>query len=122
MNTGQDTGSIFTDGGSDTALVEAAIYWRDLVAQAATIERQYITQVIPADFRDRMYAQVGRRTGEWFYVSLGSLVLYRSGEWEPMGRNDPTEERLRYAHATRESALRALREAVAPSEPAVGAV
>ncbi|MDP3768209.1 MAG: hypothetical protein Q8S13_09350 [Dehalococcoidia bacterium] len=115
------TGSIFMDGGSDTSLVEEAVYWRGLVALAATIERQYITQFTPDDFRKRMYAQVGRHTGEWFYVALGSLALYRSGEWQRIGRNDPTEERLRYAHATRESALKALREAVAPDEPAAGA-
>lgn len=90
-------------------------YWRDIVASAATVERALITQFSPDGFAKAL----GSTNGTWFYVKLGPLVLGRDGwMWQHVPtRDEPLEERLKYAYRTEAEALAALRVEVAPDEP-----
>lgn len=89
-----------------------AAYWRELVAAAATVEHAIVTQFSPRGFGEAIGG------GRWFSVRLGGLALARDRTWVWVGRKETLKERMAYAHKDSESAFAALREEVAPNEPA----
>ncbi len=87
-------------------------FWRGVVASAADIRRSCVTVSSPEGFLE-LFGQ-----DDWWYVSLGDLVLQHDGKWELHERGETAEERMTFAHKSVHDALTALRRSVAPDEPA----
>ena len=86
-------------------------YWRGVVAAAAKIRREIVTQFTPVDF--------GKWLGqsEWWKVYIEDLALTREGQWVFTSKYDSLEERKSYAFRTRDEAYAQLVRNVAPDVP-----
>lgn len=96
-------------------------HFRGLVAAGATIETGYCTQFSPNGFSEAL-DKLGCKNGLWYTVSLGPLKRARDGEWAFYDKTMSVEERITFAYTTPLEALAALREEVAPDEPACAEV
>lgn len=89
-------------------------YWRSVVAAAAKIRRELVTQFTPGDFA----AWLGQ--SEWWRVYIEDLALTHSDRWVFTSKYDSLEERQEYAFRTRDEAYTHLVRNVAPAVPAAG--